>query len=256
LGINISHELINKTNSPVEVFLGKSLLVTVCYGHWYVEHLFGHHKMVSTPYDPATSRLGENFYTFWVRSVFGSFMSAWHIEQNRLKIQQLGWMDNIIIRLGICSLLLAASIYLIWGQKAIILFFVQSIAAFTLLELVNYIEHYGLQRHVSKTEENNNGKEEFESVNPTHSWNATTRITNYFLFKLQRHSDHHAYAGRRYQILRSFDSAPQMPTGYAGMLLMALLPPIWFWIMDPRAKKYFSQRLNITTLENSISQNK
>jgi len=247
LGINIAHELIHKTNSPVEVLLGKLLLVMVCYGHWYVEHLFGHHKMVSTPYDPASSKLGESFYRFWPRSVFGSFLSACKIEQKRLSKQKLGWWNSIIINLGVCSALLAASIYYIWGINATKMFFIQSVSAFSLLEIVNYIEHYGLERQSTGKDEN--GKEIYETVNPTHSWNANARITNYFLFKLQRHSDHHAYASRRYQILRSFESAPQMPTGYAGMLLMALFPPIWFWVMDPRAKAYFDQRLNLDTLE-------
>jgi len=247
LGINISHELIHKTNSPVEVLLGKLLLVMVCYGHWYVEHLFGHHKMVSTPYDPATSKLGESFYRFWPRTVYGTFISAWKIEQKRLNKLKLGWWNNIVINLGICTTLLLASIYFIWGINATKMFLIQSVSAITLLEMVNYIEHYGLERQTTGKDEN--GKEVYEMVNPTHSWNANARITNYFLFKLQRHSDHHAYASRRYQILRSFESAPQMPTGYAGMLLMALVPPVWFWVMDPRAEAYHSQRLNLATLE-------
>jgi len=125
------------------------------------------------------------------------------------------------------------TIYFIWGYKALGLFLSQSVVAFSLLEIINYIEHYGLERKSQG--------DSYEPVNPTHSWNANARITNYFLFKLQRHSDHHAHAGRRYQVLRSFDSAPQMPTGYAGMLLLALLPPSWFWVMDKRAKMFYDK---------------
>jgi len=115
----------------------------------------------------------------------------------------------------------------------------QSFVAFSLLEIINYIEHYGLERKIRSTNNNNNNqKNEYEPVSPMHSWNANARITNFFLFKLQRHSDHHAYAARRYQTLRSFSEAPQMPTGYGGMLILALIPPAWFWIMDKRVQEW------------------
>jgi len=130
-----------------------------------------------------------------------------------------------------------------WGFLALGFFLGQSFIAFSLLEIINYIEHYGLERQESDKKGTLNPK--YEPVNPTHSWNANTRVTNYYLFKLQRHSDHHAHAGRRYQILRSFDGAPQMPTGYAGMLLLALIPPLWFWVMNERTKEYYTKRLSV-----------
>uniref|UniRef100_A0A6B2L8F0 Fatty acid desaturase domain-containing protein n=1 Tax=Arcella intermedia TaxID=1963864 RepID=A0A6B2L8F0_9EUKA len=229
LGINIAHELIHK-NTKLEVFLGKLLLVMVCYGHWQIEHVYGHHKRVSTPADPATAKLGESFYTFWPKSVWGTFWSSWDIAEQRRKAKKSGPLNEVLVY-SFCSLIISICVALVWGRRSFILFYLQSFVAFSLLEIVNYIEHYGLERRKEA-----NG---YEAVKPIHSWNSDARITNVFLFKLQRHSDHHAFASRRYQILRSFKEAPQMPTGYAGMLFLALIPPLWFTVMDKRAKEFY-----------------
>jgi len=138
-------------------------------------------------------------------------------------------MKNPTVEIGVASVVIVVCSLALFGLKSAVFFLLQSLVAFSLLEIVNYIEHYGLER---KSHE----KGDFEPVNPLHSWNANARVTNYFLFKLQRHSDHHAFAARRYQILRSFDESPQMPTGYGGMLLLALIPPLWFYVMDHRVK--------------------
>jgi len=233
LGINISHELIHKRNE-VEKTLGKLLLVGCCYGHWYTEHIYGHHRTVATPDDPATARLNESFYRFLFRSMYGGLTSSWRIERKRLaklKYSSPWTPANSILQLHSASALLAATIYTIFGHQAVLLFLGQSFVASSFLEVVNYVEHYGLARE--KIDESN-----YESIAVHHSWNADARFTNFFLFKLQRHSDHHAHASRRYQILRSFPNAPQMPTGYAGMFTMALIPPVWFKVMNPRVKKY------------------
>lgn len=221
MGINIAHELIHK-NSKLEKFLGKVILVTVCYGHWFVEHLYGHHRNVSTPEDPATAYYNESFYKFLPRSIIGGIKSAWQIEKKQLK-------QHICIKLSLCSLLIIA-FSAILGYKYVIFFLGQSFIAVIALELANYIEHYGLSR-----EKNNN---EYELVNITHSWNAGASITNDMLFKLQRHSDHHAFASRRYQVLRSFSESPQMPLGYMGMIVLALIPSLWFKIMNPILDTY------------------
>jgi len=238
LGINIAHELIHK-NNKLEQFLGKVLLVTVCYGHFFIEHIWGHHRNVSTPYDPASSKYGESFYEFYPRTMYGSFRSAIEIEEKELHKKGLSFwsVDNRLLQLIIGSILCMIGSFVFFGPKGLILFVGQSFVAFSLLEIINYIEHYGLQRRTTpnKTKE---GNQAYEQVNILHSWNADARLTNYFLFKLQRHSDHHAYASRRYQILRSFPESPQMPTGYAGMLVMALIPPLWFKIMNPRVRKF------------------
>lgn len=229
LGINIAHELIHK-DTALERGLGQLLMAQVCYGHWVAEHLYGHHKRVSTEDDPATSRVNEPFYSFWLRSIVGGFESAWELE--RVRLGGHPWTPrNNILQLGSVSLLCAFASYKAFGKRALAVFFGQSIVAISMLEIVNYIEHYGLRR-----ERLPHGG--YESVKVTHSWNADTSFTNAYLFKLQRHSDHHAHASRRYQILRSFEQSPQMPTGYAGMMTLALFPPLWFAVMNPVLRRH------------------
>lgn len=233
MGINIAHELIHK-DTAIERGLGQFLMAQVCYGHWVVEHLYGHHRRVSTVDDPATSRVGETFYAFWLRSIKGGWESAWELERKRLGGQP--WTpQNNILQLGFVSFLGALASYKFFGKRGLAVFLGQSAVAVSMLEIVNYIEHYGLKR--KKLPDGG-----YESVKVTHSWNADTSFTNTYLFKLQRHSDHHAHAGRRYQILRTFEQSPQMPTGYAGMMALALLPPLWFRIMNPRLEKHCQAR--------------
>jgi len=228
LSINVAHELVHKHNAW-EKTLGKILLWTVGYTHWWLEHVSGHHARVSTRLDPATARLGESFYRFWPRTVFGSFFSAWSIERRRLeRAKKPVWgTSNRILRYIAATLLLAFALWLLWGWRAVAFYVAQSIVAFSLLEAVNYLEHYGLLRR-----EITPGV--YERVMPRHSWNASERVTNYFLFNLQRHSDHHAHPARRYQILRHAEEAPQLPSGYAAMVLLVIVPGLWFKIMDPK----------------------
>lgn len=239
IGITVAHELGHR-QSRLEQFYAQMILMTVCYMHFFIEHNRGHHVHVATPRDPATSRKGENFYVFWLRTVWGSYRSAWEIEVNHLKKSNLPlWSSqnmmlwyNFLPILFCTMLTLGWSIYakqMLWGIP--IFFVVQSILAFTLLELVNYIEHYGIVRKVI-------GQGRYERVNPLHSWNANQLITNFFLFQLQRHSDHHAHANRRYQVLRHVEESPQLPYGYATMILIALVPPLWFSLMDKRLETW------------------
>jgi len=238
LGINISHELIHRSESE-EQMLGKSLLVMVCYGHWYVEHLRGHHRHVSTPVDPATAKRGQTFYSFWLQSVIGTWRSAWGIERERLqKLGQNAWSwRNDVISLSLASCVFAMGVCSLFGWLGLVMFLGQAFFAFSVLELVNYIEHYGLSRRPLQVTDKL-GHARYEAVDVIHSWNADQKITNLFLFKLQRHSDHHAFASRRYQVLRTFERSPQMPTGYAGMITMALFPKLWFRIMNPRVDSF------------------
>lgn len=228
LGITIAHELAHKKRW-LDRTLGKILLTSVSYMHFYIEHNLGHHTNVSTPNDPATARFGESFYKFYWRTVSGSFISAWKIEAGRLKYMGLPALHikNQMIWFTALPVLFAAILGWLWGTPAVVFFFSQSIIAFSLLEAVNYLEHYGLER-----EKLASGK--YEKVTAAHSWNANQRLTNYFLFKLQRHADHHIHPVREYQTLRSFDDSPQLPTGYAGMLVLVFFPPLWHKIMDKR----------------------
>lgn len=237
LGITIAHELMHK-NSRFDRFLSKILLSMVCYGHFFIEHVRGHHVRVATPEDPATARLGENIYHFLPRTIIGSFRSAFWLEIKRLQQKGYfvyGWHNQFwwIIPLPISIALLC---YYYGGWIILCFFFLQSLTAIIMLEVVNYVEHYGLLRNKL-----NNG--DYEKVNIHHSWNANHWLSNVLLFHLQRHSDHHAFGARPYQILRHRDESPQLPSGYLGMIVLALFPPLWRQIMDKRVLAY-RQKLN------------
>lgn len=238
IGITVAHELCHKKNF-VERTLGKTLLMTVSYMHFYIEHNIGHHVNVGTPKDPATARLGESFYAFYLRTVIGSWRSAWNIEMARLQkagYAKWGHHNQMLWFVGL-PILFAGILGVSWGWQALPYFFAQSVIAFSLLEAVNYLEHYGLVR-----QENAPGR--YERVGLMHAWNADHRLTNYFLFRLQRHVDHHIHPARRYQTLRTFDESPQLPTGYPGMVLLALVPWLWRKIMDPRVYQIREQLVN------------
>ena len=233
IGITVAHELGHK-KSGFERFLSKLLLLQVCYMHFYVEHNRGHHVHVATPKDPATARANQNFYAFWWQSVVGSYLHAWAIEAEGLRRKNKPVWQNAMIGYTLlpflfCGLLTLAvhAIGLPEYKFVPLFFFAQSFVAFTLLELVNYIEHYGIVR---KQLANGN----YERVNPFHSWNASHQLSNYYLFQLQRHSDHHHNAIKRYQTLNHYDESPQLPFGYPTMIMIALVPPLWFKLMNPR----------------------
>lgn len=241
IGITVAHELGHRTE-PIERFYSQVLLLTVCYMHFFIEHNQGHHVHVATPRDPATSRKNETFYAFWVRTVTGSWRSAWRIETETLRKKGLssGSFQNRMLwytalPLLFCALL-TGGVYLLTRQEAALwrvptFFFTQSLLAFSLLELVNYIEHYGMVRREVAP-----GR--YERVNALHSWNANPLLSNFYLFQLQRHADHHAHANRRYQVLRHVEESPQLPAGYPAMIQVALVPPLWFWLMNPRLEAW------------------
>lgn len=231
LGINAAHELGHR-NTKYEQTMSKMLLITTLYMHFFIEHNRGHHKNVSTDEDPASSRLGETVYTFYFRSIWGSWISAWHLEAEKLrKNQQPFWsIHNEMLRFQVLQLSLLVFIYLTFGAQALIYFIGSATIGFLLLETVNYIEHYGLRRKKKGNV--------YERTLPIHSWNSNHPIGRLVLLELSRHSDHHFIANRKYQTLRHFDESPQMPTGYPGMMLLALASPLWFWVMHKRIEKY------------------
>ena len=236
LGINTAHELGHKKEAH-ERWLSKIALAQSCYGHFYIEHNRGHHVRVATPADPASSRVGESFYRFWPRTVFGSLASAWELESRRYsrRGQHPFRMGNDVINALLMTLALWA-VMVVWLGPGIIPFLlIQAFIAITLLEAVNYLEHYGMLREIVGVP----GKERYERVEPRHSWNSNNIATNVLLYHLQRHSDHHAHPTRRYQALRDEKGAPALPTGYASMILLALVPPMWNRIMDPRVLDHF-----------------
>jgi alkane 1-monooxygenase len=227
-GINVGHELGHR-RSRHERILAKIALMTSLYMHFYIEHNRGHHKHVSTDQDPASARYGETVYAFWLRAIVGGYRSAWRLERERLArkgLPILSWA-NEMLRFHLIQGSWLLGIGFLFGGQALLMYSLAALMGILLLETVNYIEHYGLRRQALP-----NGH--YERVAPQHSWNSDHVLGRLLLFELSRHSDHHYLASRPYQVLRHHEQAPQMPTGYPGMMLLSLLPPLWFAVMHRR----------------------
>ncbi len=233
IGINTAHELGHKKES-LERWLSKITLAQTGYGHFYIEHNRGHHVRVATPEDPASSRFGETFWEFLPRSVFGGVKSSWELEAARLKRagKPVFHPSNDVLNAWVMTVVLYAVLIAVFGPALIPFILISAIFGFSLLENVNYLEHYGLLRQ--KTE---SGR--YERCTPEHSWNSDFIVTNLFLYHLQRHSDHHANPTRRYQTLRSMDGAPELPTGYASLIGLTYFPPLWRKLMDHRVLEHY-----------------
>ena len=226
--INLGHELGHK-NTPLERWLAKLVLAPSFYGHFYTEHNRGHHRDVATPADPASSRMGESIYGFVLREMPGAFKRAWKLEADRLRREgKSAWsLQNDILQPALITLALWSALALWLGISILPFLIVASFWANFQLTSANYIEHYGLLRR-----ERAPGK--YEVCQPHHSWNSNHIFSNWALFHLQRHSDHHAHPLRRYQSLRHFDNLPSLPSGYFGMFSIAYIPPLWRYVMDER----------------------
>jgi len=246
LGINTAHELGHKKEQH-ERWLAKVALAPSIYGHFFIEHNRGHHVRVATPMDPASSRLGETFYTFLPRTVLGSLVSAWRLERARIarRGQHPFRVSNDVLNSWLMTLALWTLIIVWLGWGALPFLLIQAAIAVALLEAVNYLEHYGMLRQKVISGD----RERYEQVQPRHSWNSNNIATNVLLYHLQRHSDHHAQPTRRYQALRDYDESPALPTGYAAMILLALVPPVWFRVMDPRVAEHFDGDLSLANLQ-------
>lgn len=236
IGINTAHELGHKKESH-ERWLSKIALAQSFYGHFYIEHNRGHHVRVATPEDPASSRVGESFYAFWPRTVSGSLKSAWGLEKRRYarRNQHPFRLGNDVLNAWLMSAVLWTAMVAWLGVGILPFLVLQAVVGFSLLEIVNYMEHYGMLRQKVGTP----GRMRYERVDPSHSWNSNNIATNVLLYHLQRHSDHHANPTRRYQTLRDFEESPVLPTGYAGMIILALFPPLWRRVMDARVLAHF-----------------
>jgi len=228
-GITVAHELMHRTDS-LRKAAAEILMTAVSYPHFCVEHVLGHHKNVATPADPATSRLGESAYAFLPRTLFGGVRSAWRLETRRVErnpeVRAFSLSDRRL-RYPVVLLAVWSALLVVGGPLTLAFFVAQGAVGVLLLEVINYVEHYGLQR-----QEISPGR--FERIHPHHSWNSTQRLTNLWTFNLQRHADHHAYASRPYYQLRAWGNSPMLPAGYPTMILVALVPPLWRRVMDDR----------------------
>jgi alkane 1-monooxygenase len=228
IGITVAHELGHRA-SRFDRALARVLLVSVGYGHFHVEHNRGHHVRVATPDDPASAPRGMTVYQFILRSVSGGLRHAWRLEAIRMAAHERSVLHpaNWVLTGTLLWLALVLAAGFGFGPAAALFLVAQALCAVVLLEIVNYIEHYGLQRRRLA-----NGRP--EPVAPHHSWNADFTISNWLLFNLQLHSDHHAHVQRPFEALRTMPQAPQLPAGYPTLVLVALLPPLWFALMDRR----------------------
>ena len=247
VAISAAHELGHR-RSGLERRLSKIALAQTCYGHFFVEHNRGHHARVATAEDPASSRFGESLYHFILRSTLGGLRSAWQLERARFaRIGKSPWsFRNDILNAWLLSLALFVVLVAWFGVTVLPWLIGQAVIGVCMLETVNYLEHYGLRRQRLA-----NGR--YERVRAVNSWNSNTVVANVVLFHLQRHSDHHAHPIRRYQALRHFDEAPQLPTGYATMMLIALCPPIWRRVMDWRVIAHYDGDASLVALPERVS---
>jgi len=234
IGIVYAHELMHR-KSRVERWLGDALMTMALYGHFRSEHLLVHHAYVGTPRDAVTARYNESFHAFILRVLPGCLRSAWAAEKAKLARKGLPVWDrsNPFWRYATLDLAFLLLALIVGGWTGLAVFAGQAFIAIWHLELVNYVEHYGLVRkHL--------GGGKYEPQKPHHSWNAAHRLSNWLLINLQRHADHHVHPGRAYPLLQTHgpEAAPQLPHGYPLMTLMALAPPLWFSRMNPRVRRW------------------
>jgi alkane 1-monooxygenase len=233
IAINTAHELGHKRKNG-ERWASKVALAQTGYGHFFIEHNRGHHVRVATPEDPASSRLGESLYAFLPRTVSGSLRSAIELEKIRLDRVGSGFFTyrNDVLNAWAMTVVLFAALVAGFGAGVLPYLLLQAVFGFSLLEVVNYLEHYGLVR-----QKREDGR--YERCAPQHSWNSNNTASNVLLYHLQRHSDHHANPVRRYQALRHFDEAPELPSGYGTMITLAYFPPLWRKVMDKRVLAHY-----------------
>ena len=230
-GINVAHELGHRT-PYFERFFSKILYMPCLYMHFYIEHNFGHHLNVATPQDGASARFNQTLYSFWFTSVTRQYKSAWKIQIEMLNRQGLSFLSikNDMLWYHLIQPFYLLIIYRLFSPKVVVIAIIIGVVAFLFLECINYIEHYGLRRF--KTEFGR-----YERVQPYHSWNSNFNIGRITLYELTRHSDHHYKSSKKYQTLKSHEESPSLPYGYPTSILLSLVPPLWFWVMNPLVPK-------------------
>lgn len=227
-GINVAHELGHRKHKA-EQWMAKILLLPALYQHFFIEHNRGHHRYVATREDPATARYGETLYHFWIRSTAGSVKSAWQLERFRLEKLNLNVFSrhNQMLQFAFMQIVYLSGVFFFFGWQGLLLAVIVAMIGFLLLESINYIEHYGLIRL-------RNQAGVYEKVGMKHSWNSNHDLGRILLYELTRHADHHYKASKKYQLLRHVEESPQLPAGYPGSIILAMLPPLWFKIMNKR----------------------
>ena len=226
-GINVAHELGHR-KPYFERFMSKLLYMPCLYMHFYIEHNFGHHLHVGTPEDGATAKYNQNVYSFWWSSVTKQYFGAWKRQLDLLKAQKKSFLSlkNDVFWYHFIQAGYLFSVYFLFSPKVLVFAVAVGILSFLFLETINYIEHYGLRRSKLPS-----GR--YERVQPHHSWNSNFNIGRIVLYELTRHSDHHFKASKKYQVLDSHEKSPTLPMGYPASILLSLLPPLWFYVINP-----------------------
>ena len=226
--INVAHELGHR-KPFFDRFLSQALYIPCLYMHFFIEHNYGHHLKVATPEDPATAKLNQSVYSFWLTSVTRQYISAWNIQLEMLKRDGLHFfsLKNKMLFYHIIQGLYLLGVYALFSIKGLWFAVVVGIIAFLFLECINYIEHYGLRRFKNKS-----GR--YERIQLYHSWNSNYNLGRITLYELTRHSDHHYKSSKKYQTLKSYAESPTLPLGYPASILLSFIPPLWFWVMNPR----------------------
>ncbi|MCM5662277.1 alkane 1-monooxygenase [Galbibacter mesophilus] len=227
-GINVAHELGHR-QGKIARFFAKLLLLPSHYMHFYIEHNFGHHVNAATHEDPATARYNQNIYNFWIQSIVHQYISAWKIQLKLLRREDKSFfaIQNDMLWYLCAQMIYLVTIFLLFQGIGLLFAVLSGVVGFLLLETTNYIEHYGLIRL-----KKDSGR--YERVKEIHSWNSNHVLGRMMLYELTRHSDHHYRSSKKYQILEYHDISPQMPYGYPTSMVLALIPPLWFKIMNPR----------------------
>ncbi|MEP6646836.1 MAG: alkane 1-monooxygenase [Saprospiraceae bacterium] len=229
-GINVAHELGHRKNS-FDRWMARLLLLPVLYSHFTLEHNYGHHLNVATSEDPATARKGQPIYSFFIRSIFEGYRNAWKIEKKIIASTQRSKWKNELILTHVIQIFLLITVFYFSGWLGLFSFAGAALIGILVLECVNYIEHYGLIRKSLPS-----GR--FEIMSEAHSWNSNHELGRIVLFELVRHSDHHYQTERKYQTLRHLEQSPQLPFGYPASIMIALIPPLWFRLMDRRLERF------------------
>jgi alkane 1-monooxygenase len=237
LNVPAAHELMHGRRR-VERALGQFLMLLLSYPHFCVEHVTGHHVRVATLDDPATARRGQNVYAFLVRSALRGCASAWHFEAERMHRQQR-WPigpGNRVIRALVLAAILYAAVAFVFGWRGVLFFAAQSLIGVAMLEVINYVQHYGLVRRTL-----DEGRH--ERITRMHSWNSGHPVSNWFLLNLGHHAPHHCDGATSYRELPQWTDAPQLPVGLFAMFVLALVPPLWRSVMDPLVDQIRARQL-------------
>lgn len=234
IGTVTGHELVHRTYSPASVCVGRWLLAFSFDANFSVEHVYGHHKYVATSIDPATAPRGRNVYQHIVSSTINGNISAWNIEKQRLTRKGVNQFSaqNVCIRGYLMSLVLLLLAYGVAQWTGVLFFSLSALWAKAMLEIVNYMEHYGMVRNPKKR------------VEPRHSWNTNKKMSSWAMFNLSRHSHHHAHGQLPYHLLKPYPEAPTMISGYLATTFITMIPPLWFKLMAPKLKEWDEKYAN------------